>query len=173
MLQTLIGLLGVALGAALGAIATYITTRSRMRMELEHIHDREIRDRRLEHYQRLFHISRSIPREWPSQEAPRRSDLSRFREEFHNWHFGEHAGGLFLTPAAKELYLRLQAALVDSARRDAGEPSPLTRDEIRRIYGLASELRHQLTEDVGAAQPPQLVWTRPHAKPPSSNGDDP
>jgi hypothetical protein len=120
----LIALLGAVLGAAAGAVATYVTTRSTMRLELEHAYDTALRDRRLESYQSLFSISKCIPRYWLPDEAPTSTDLQRFRQEFHDWYFGDVAGGMFLTPAAKE------------------------------------ELRHQLAEDIGAANPLRLRWTR-------------
>ena len=58
METALIGIVGALLGALAGGVVTYVTTRSRMRLELEFAYDRELRDKRLSHYQRLFHVSR-------------------------------------------------------------------------------------------------------------------
>jgi hypothetical protein len=76
---------------------------------------------------------------------------------------------MFPTPDAKELYMRLQNALQEAAmegHREQGvsgssSESPLSTEESKTLRGLASDLRHQLTVDVGAAQPPQLRWARP------------
>lgn len=163
----LIGVVGVVLGAVAGAIATYLTTRSRMRLELEYAHDRELRDKRLPHYQRLFHISRSVPREWRPHQVPSRADLQQFRKDFHNWYFGPDAGGMFLTEAARSLYFNLQNGLeaatagsFDKSTNREGQ-KPLTGVEKETLYKLASALRHQLSADVGTAQSPRLEWARP------------
>jgi hypothetical protein len=163
-MEILAGLLGAVLGALAGAIATYATTRSTMRLELEHTYDQALRDIRLPHYQRLFHLTKRIPREWLATEVPTRKDLLQFRQDFHNWYFGEDAGGMFLTQDAKNLYMELQNALERAAKGEkdtSGSPpeSPLPSD-LKALRGMASSLRHQLTSDVGAAQPPRLRWTR-------------
>ncbi|WP_322751673.1 MULTISPECIES: hypothetical protein, partial [unclassified Frankia] len=173
IVTVLIGLVGAFLGALAGAVATYLTTRSAMQLELEHSYDQTLRDKRLNRYQHLFHVSKCLPRYWLSAEAPTRQDLLRFRNEFHEWYFGEEAGGMFLTPAAKNLYMQLLNTLVETTSE--GNPSiptdsPLSAVESQALRELASELRHQLAEDVGAANPPRLRWTRlgPTLQPPPS-----
>lgn len=160
-----IGLAGVILGAFLSAIATYLTTRSTKRIELEYSYDRALRDKRLESYQKLFHVSKCLPRYWRSAEIPTRQELRRFRQDFHDWYFGEDAGGMFLTAAAKDAYVRLLNLLAEAIPEDQVSPEkseelPLSADESRALRGLASELRRQLSTDVGAANPPRLQWTR-------------
>ena len=131
-----------------------------MRLELEYAHDRELRDKRLAHYQRLFHISRAVPREWLPEAVPSRAELRDIRAGFHDWYFGADAGGMFLTEAARELYFGLQNGLETAAQRvDGGEA--LTDNEQSTLYGLASALRHQLSADVGTAQSPRLKWAPP------------
>jgi hypothetical protein len=158
-MTVLIGVLGVVLGGLIGAVTTYVTTRSSMLLELEHSYDVALRDKRLQHYQALFHISKCIPRRWPPAAEPTREDLQQFRERFHDWYFGEDAGGMFLTPTAKKLYLELQNALAEAAQ-EAVRGTPLSAAQSQAVRHLASELRHQLAEDVGASQPPRLRWTR-------------
>ncbi|GGV44084.1 hypothetical protein GCM10010245_69160 [Streptomyces spectabilis] len=161
-----IGLLGVVLGGLLGAVGSYVTTRSGLLMQLEHAYDVTLRDRRLDRYERLFHVSRCVPRYWPEGEEPSRADLVRFRKEFHDWYFGEEAGGMYLTPAAKELYLALQNALFDgigtgtAADTEEAGDSPVSAADSEAVRRCASELRHQLVEDVGVAQPPRMRWAR-------------
>ncbi|QDQ12096.1 hypothetical protein [Streptomyces spectabilis] len=168
-----IGLLGVVLGGLLGAVGSYVTTRSGLLLQLEHAYDVTLRDRRLDRYERLFHVSRCVPRYWPEGEEPSRADLVRFREEFHDWYFGEEAGGMYLTPAAKELYLALQNALFEGMRTGTGESddSPVPAVDSEAIRRCASELRHQLVEDVGVAQPPRMRWVRvSRTEPPRGHG---
>ncbi|MEV6193601.1 hypothetical protein AB0M19_14545 [Streptomyces sp. NPDC051920] len=162
-MTVLFGLLGAAFGGLAGAVAGYVTNRSGMLMQLSHTYDVALRDRRLEHYARLFHLTERIPRRWRPGHEPDRAQLLEHWETFHHWYFGEAAGGMFLTPASKSCYLALQNALLELGRDGApggAAAEPLAEGESRLIRHLASELRHQLAEDVGAAHPPRLRWAR-------------
>ena len=164
MTATFIGLAGVVIGAFVGAITTYLTTRSNMRLQLEYAYDQTLRDKRLERYQELFHLSKCFPRYWLSGEEPTRKDLRQFHENFHDWYFGEAAGGMFLTIAAKELYLNMQNAIFNAVSKEDGTPkedAPLLPAESKALIDMASALRHQLAEYIGAANAPRLNWTRP------------
>ncbi len=165
----LAGFLGAILGALTGGITTYLTTRSSLRIELEHSYDQSLQGKRLECYQELFHISECLPRYWPpTATEPARSDLQGFLDDFHGWYFGKDAGGMFLTPTAKDIYLSLMNLLAEAAFSGGTEPaSPdarLSAPESQGLRQLASELRHQLAEDVGAANPPRLRWARPRSQ---------
>lgn len=176
-MTALAGFLGAILGALLGAIATYLTTRSNMRLALEHSYDQALQGKRLERYQELFHISKCLPRYWPpTHEEPTRKDLRQYIEDFHDWYSGKDAGGMFLTPAAKDIFMRLLDQLAELAFADQGGPDspadrPLSAAESQTLRKLAGELRRQLAEDTGAANPPRLRWTRPGPQvPPPSIG---
>jgi len=159
--EALIGVAGIILGAVVGGLVTYLTTRSRMRLELEYAYDRELRDKRLPHYQRLFHISRAVPREWRPDAVPSRAGLRDIREEFHDWYFGADASGMFLTETARDLYFGLQNGLEAAARGADVGGEALTEKEQVTLYELASALRHQLSADVGTGQSPRLKWAPP------------
>lgn len=152
-MQVYIGLLGGALGGLLGGIVTFLATRTKARLELVQAHDLTLQTARLARYQRLFHLSGRLPRYWRPGEEPGRQDLATLREDLHEWYFGEEAGGLFLTQNSKSRYLQLQNALVQAV--DAGT-TPLSEQESRTLRDLASELRHQLGQDIGAANPPRV-----------------
>ncbi|MGW2149872.1 hypothetical protein ACWCOT_36580 [Nonomuraea bangladeshensis] len=168
-----IGFFGAILGALVGAIAAYLTARSNMRLTLEHSYDQTLQGKRLERYQALFHASKCLPRYWrPMEEEPKREDLQQYMRNFHDWYFGEDAGGMFLTAAAKDVYTRLLNLLAEAAFKGGDGPdgdSRLTETESEALRQLAGELRRQLAVDVGAAHPPRLHWTRPgpQAPPPS------
>lgn len=163
-MSVMVVLAGAVLGGVVGAVATYLTTRSNMLLGLQHEYDRALRDKRLEHYQTLFHISRSISVGRRLASEPTRPDLKRIREEFTGWYFGPDAAGMFLTPAAKELYVQLITALDVAVYgpEPASDPvgTPVTAAEYRVLHHITSELRHQLAEDVGASNPPRLHWAR-------------
>jgi hypothetical protein len=172
-LTLFIGLFGAILGALTGGIATYVTTRSSLRLTLEHSYEQTLHEKRLERYQALFHVSECLPRYWPPMEdEPTRAELTRHMRSFHEWYFGEEAGGMFLTPAAKDSYMRLLNLLAETAfRSDDANDFPLSAAESQTLRDLAGELRRQLAEDVGAANPPRLRWTRPGPQTPPPNID--
>src|SRR4051794_26642830 len=104
-----------------------------------------------ERYQAPFHNSKLLPRYCRSPVKTTRKGLQRFRQALQEWYVGEEAGGMFLAPAAKNIYLRLLNRLVEVAY-EANEPdSALSDTESQTLRELASDLRHQLAEDVGAA----------------------
>jgi hypothetical protein len=161
-------------GAVLGGLLTFVTSRANMERQLLHAYDQKLRDTRLESYQRLFHLSGCFPRYWLEDGVPSRNDLQRFRQGFHDWYFGPTAGGMLLTDAAKKLYIDLLNAIADGVYENGKlrEDSPLSDDESLRLRDLASDLRHQLAADVGAANPPRLhrywIRLRSPASPPTS-----
>ncbi|MEV6279978.1 hypothetical protein [Nocardia sp. NPDC051832] len=145
---------------------TYLTARSNMKLTLAHAYDQALQTKRIERYEALFHVARCLPRYWPpDRQRPTREDLHRIREAFGNWYFGEKPGGMFLTAKAKDRYMLLLNAIAEVGFKDyatlgATSTAPLSEEELQSLRLLASELRHQLAEDVGAANPPQLKWIR-------------
>jgi hypothetical protein len=133
-------------GILAGGVVTYFTSRSQLRIEAEHAYDRTLRDMRLPQYQQLFHRTKNIPREF--SEEPRRSDLLDFREQFHDWYFGEQAGGMFLSQAARDAYFALQNELQSIAGRMSADGDRVDPDQSKNLREKASVLRHQLTTDL-------------------------
>lgn len=171
-MTVLAGLLGVVLGSVIGGIVTYLTTRSNMRLTLEHEYDKTLQTKRIERYEALFQASSCLPRYWPpTVPQPTREDLHQFRETFHDWYFGPGAGGMFLTRDAKDHYIRLLNTIAETAFKDyeatmSTSTEPLSEDEAKTLCLLSSDLRHQLATDVGAANPPRFRWARPGPLPP-------
>lgn len=165
-----IGLLSAVFGGVIGAVATYFSTRSNMRLDLEHEYDRMLRDKRLKGHQALFHLTRQIPRHWLLAPVPKRSELLMIRNSFHDWYYHEEAHGMFLSKDSKKAYLDLQDALDDAlfVKSEDGHTkitdkadTPLTDDEFHRLLRLSSELRHRLVADVGTSNPPRTRSTHP------------
>ena len=151
-------------GILAGGVVTYATTRSQLRIQAEHAYDRTLRDMRLPYYQQLFHLTKNIPREF--LKAPRQSELLNFREQFHNWYFGEQAGGMFLSQAAREAYFALQNELQSVAGRMPSDSELVGQDDSMSLRKKASALRHQLTTDLGTAERPRIKWIIPQSIPP-------
>lgn len=82
--------------------ATYFTARAQLRAEAEHAWDRSLRDLRLPHYQRLFHLTRVMPREWLHSTVPCKVEVISIRESLRDWYFGEESGGMFLSQPARD-----------------------------------------------------------------------
>lgn len=126
-----IGILSAIIGALVGTVATYLTTRSTMRRTLEHAYDRTMQEKRLERYQALFRVTKCLPRHQPpTEQEPSRNDLRRYMGDFHNWYFGADAGGMFLTPAAKGIYIRLMNQLAESAFKPADGPDDISNSSL-------------------------------------------
>jgi hypothetical protein len=153
-------------GILAGGVVTYATSRSQLRIEAEHAYDRALRDMRLPHYQQLFHLTKSMPREFP--ETPRRSDLLDFRKQFHDWYFSEQAGGMFLSQAARDAYFTLQNELQSVAGRMSADSELVGPDDSASLRTKASALRHQLTTDLGTAERPRANWIIPRSIAPPS-----
>jgi hypothetical protein len=164
-----IAVITVLAGILAGGVVTYATTRSQLRIEAEHAYDRALRDLRLPHYQELFHLTRSMPREFLEfLESPRRSDLVDFREDFHNWFFSEKAGGMFLSQEARKFYFHLQNELQSVAGRMQTDSELVCQHDSEILRKRASDLRHQLTTGLGRAERPRLGWIGPRSIPPPS-----
>ena len=151
--------IGSILGGFIVAVLAFITTR----YTLLHSYDQTLRDRRLERYQELFHLTRLFHRYYLIGEEPRLKDLEQFRHDCDAWYFGKAAGGMFLTKAAKDIYMQMMNMIAEVAFENgkSKEDSPLTPAESKSLRQMASTLRHQLAADVGAANAPRLRWTRP------------
>jgi hypothetical protein len=155
-----IGLIGIVAGATVGGAATWLTTRNRIDLEQRATFDRELRNLRLPHYQALHHISEALPREWRLGEEPTRADLQTLRQTLHEWYFGPAAGGMFLTEDSRARYFDLMNKLqMLGAGSAKGVTATLTQDENRELLGLAHDLRQQLRQDLGTAEPPKTKWT--------------
>ncbi len=149
------------IGLLAGGVITYMTSRAQLRIQAEHNYDLALRDLRLSHYQELFHLTGTIPREWWPSSALTKRDVLALRERFHDWYFGEEAGGMFLSQDARTAYSALQVELQEAARNLASDEDLMGIDDIRRIRERGSILRHRLSSDLGAAEQARQSWTLP------------
>ena len=164
-MEVWIDLISVVIGAVVGTATTLITTRNRVDLEQRAAFDRELRNLRLPHYQALHSASERIPREWRSGQEMSRSDLLALRRTFHEWYFGEGAGGMFLTEAGRAAYFALQDELQVVGAGGGHQVVPVTSEEFIRLRDLAHALRQQLRQDLGTAEAPKVAWTARGATP--------
>jgi hypothetical protein len=154
-------IISAAFGLLAGGAATYFTTRAQLRIEAEHAYDRSLRDLRLPHYQRLFHLTRVMPREWLPSTIPRKEDVISIRESLRGWYFGEESGGMFLSQPARDLYFRLYYELEGALIGLGDDAESLSRECAAELRQRASALRHQLMADLGTAERPRTKWIMP------------
>jgi hypothetical protein len=153
-------------GLLLGGVVTYLTTRAQVRIEAEHAYDRALRDLRLPHYSELFHLTEGLPRQWSLREPPGRAELLELRKRFHNWYFSERAGGMFLSQAARDAYFLLQNNLQSAAAHLRDDSQSVSDEASSALRQSASNLRHQLSADLGVAEQPHQRWILPRSVPP-------
>jgi hypothetical protein len=153
--------ISATLGLLAGGVATYFTTRAQLRLEAEHAYDRSLRDLRLPHYQRLFHLTRVMPREWLPSTIPCKMDVISIRESLRDWYFGEESGGMFLSQPARDQYFRLYDELETAVAGLDDDSEILSSEGAAELRQRASALRHQLAADLGVAERPRTKWIMP------------
>ena len=156
-----VSFISAAFGLLAGGAATYFTTRAQLRVEAEHAYDRSLRDLRLPHYQRLFHLTRVMPREWLRSTFPCKVDIISIRESLRDWYFGEEGGGMFLSEPAREWYFRLYDELERAVAGLASDAESISDEGAAGLRQLASALRHQLVADLGLAERSRTKWIIP------------
>lgn len=124
-------------------------------MEAEHVYDRSLRELRLPHYQRLFHLTRVMPREWLLSTIPCKVDVISIRESLRDWYFGEESGGMFLSQPARDRYFDLYDELESAIAGLDDDAESLSREGAAELRQRASALRHQLVADLGVAERPR------------------
>lgn len=150
-------LLAALIGVLAGGVVTYVTTRSQLKIEAANSFDKSLRELRLPHYRQLFHISRALPRSWRGDVPPDRAKLQAIREEFHCWYFNEQASGMFLSESARQAYFQLQNGLERAANPEGHHDGHITEAESVSLRKLGSDLRHELTADLGGNAVPRGV----------------
>lgn len=155
-------LLKALLGAAGGALATWFGLHWKIRKELLAQYDRDLRDRRLAHYARLWALMEPVARYAPP--GPVTADtLERLAVQLRHWYF--HDGGLYLSDHARDAYFALQEGIVDALAAlasDAAADQAPQRDGRKpdtpegRVRAASSRLRSALVGDVGSRARPML-----------------
>jgi hypothetical protein len=147
-------------GLIVGGLVTYFTSRATLRNQAEHAFDQTLRELRLPQYRALFHLTEAVPRQWILTNPPNREELLVLRKRFHEWYFSEQAGGMLLSQAARQAYFGLQNELQEAASHISGEER-ISEPSSSILRSMASTLRHQLSADLGAAEPPRRRSTTP------------
>ena len=105
--------------------------------------DRELRNRRIETYQRLWCLFDGFPLD--RDPRPNRDEIDRLSLELRRWYY--RTGGLLMTDASREAFFRLQAHL-RALRKEMKADRVLKRKHYLALFDMASALRTNLTADV-------------------------
>jgi hypothetical protein len=138
----LIGLLGVALTAALTAIATA----AKVRRDLESEYDIALRNERTAAYRELWRKLEPLAKYFRRETLTYRG-VEELGSELRKWYF--ETGGIYLTSRSRDAYFDLLDELRDRvAFRRGSRGAKLDFEEFERLRTLGSDLRTVLVQDV-------------------------
>jgi hypothetical protein len=138
-----------------GAVITYFTTRSKIRLELTAEYDKELRKKRLEVYQELWKLLKPLARF--SRENPITYQIVKdTSENMRNWYFD--TGGIFLTKESRIPYFALKKEMQKIIDNDDLEKSVemIREEELNPILRQGNSLRTSLSEDIGTRKKPWI-----------------
>lgn len=147
-------LIAAIIGAAGGGIVTFFSTRWQIRKELEFAYDKDLRERRIAAYTRLWRLLEPLAKysrpiaQLTTVHVREMSDLLR------HWYFAD--GGFFLSVEARDAYFALQEALTATVADDASQARVLSDPEFDGLREKGSALRTSLVTDVGSRRKPEV-----------------
>jgi hypothetical protein len=134
-------------GLITGALVAYMGAILKFRKELEAEYDKDLRKERLRVYTNLWSRLDILAR----FDRPKPLTVTVMRElteSMRKWYFEE--GGLYLSEGARGAYFSLKQTIQSIIENPDYQPDHLLgAEDSRRVLGLASTLRAQLTKDVG------------------------
>ena len=152
--QLLTGLAIALVTALLSAGSTYVALVTKIRRDLEAQYDKDLRERRLTAYSRLWALTEPLAIYSPA-EALTPQGARAMSERLRTWYFTH---GLLLTEAARDKYFGLQKML--TAERIAGAPAPtasLKPPILDELQEASSAMRTALSRDVASRRPPMIA----------------
>ncbi|MCR6489032.1 hypothetical protein M8542_40010 [Amycolatopsis sp. OK19-0408] len=145
----LIGIAGAVAAALVTGLLTYFVTAWKVRHELHVEYDRGLRSQRLKAYAELWSWTQSFSRYRPT--AVTGDGAAELIDRLTDWYF--QGGGMYLSAAAREKYFAFMNSLKKAAER-TGSDGALGTVDFRVLQRRTSELRTQITKDVGTREPP-------------------
>lgn len=154
MTEAFSSLLTGLVSGAITAVITYFVTLSKARLELTIEYDKELRQSRLEAYQKLWKIMKPLAR-YSAERPITHHIVKQTSEAMRDWYFD--AGGIFLSRASRAPYFafkqEMQAIIDDSGLQEATD-APLEKELIRALHERGSSLRASLSDDIGTRKGP-------------------
>lgn len=142
-------LLSGLISAAITAVITYLSTRSRIKLDLTAEYDKELRQERLEVYKTLWALLKPLARYSP--EGPLTYQLVKdTSERMRDWYF--EAGGIYLSRTTRNPYFELKAAMqevIDDPELAKHPDRPLDDPKILPLLERGRSLRASMADDIG------------------------
>jgi hypothetical protein len=137
--------------AALSVFATYFATVAKVRYELLAGYDKDVRERRLTAYGKLWTLGEPLARYSPPKPLSA-EDARALSADMREWYFRD---GIVMSEAAREAYFALQRELAGErvAREGAG---PLNERDLKTLQDASRGLHTALCNDVGSRKPPMI-----------------
>ena len=149
MTSLLIGISGAVAAALVTGLLTYFVTAWKVRRDLYIEYDRGLRSDRLGAYVELWAWTQSFSRYRPV--AVTGGGATELLDRLTDWYYQQ--GGMYLSAAARGKYFAFMD-LLKGAAESADENAELAKVSFKRLQNCASELRSQITADVGTREPP-------------------
>ena len=141
--------------AVVGGALTYVTAVLKIRRDLAARYDADLRRDRITVYKQLWSKLEPLAKYAPAK-ALTCDDAHGLASALRSWYFEE--GGLFLSEPARNAYFGLQEALkIVGGHSKHPLPDPM----LAILMERGSELRTQLTRDVGTRAQPMLSEKMP------------
>jgi|SRR5215218_2195343 len=146
-------------GIVTATAVAYLGAIIKFRKDLEAEYDKDLRSRRIEVYKGLWHLLQFLARyDLPQALSP--WTLQQLSEAMRKWYF-EVGGGLYLSEETRESYFALKEAIknVVDKHDNVKATSEDDLDDIDRakILEKGSDLRKQMTQDVGTRQSSPII----------------
>jgi hypothetical protein len=146
--------LSLVTGLASGIISsalTYVSTRSKIRLDMTVEYDKALHAKRLELYKELWPKTKRLSRfDWHF--ALTYNVVKSVAADTREWYFGE--GGIYLSRHSREPYFHLKSLLqkvLDNQKWEAAPDAPIDDREIcEEIVSAAHDVRTSLADDIGA-----------------------
>jgi hypothetical protein len=147
-------LIAAIIGAVGGGIVTFFSTRWQIRKELEFAYDKDLRERRIAAYTRLWQLLEPLAKYSRPIAQLTTVHVHEMSELLRHWYFAD--GGFFLSVEARDAYFALQEALTDAVADDASRARELSDPAFDAIREKGSALRTSLVADVGSRRKPEV-----------------
>jgi hypothetical protein len=150
-------LIAAIVGIIFGVVTTYLAAVLKLRGDLRFEYDKGLREKRLERYSELWHLTGLFPK-YGREGAVTLADVRALSVNLRDWYF---KSGMFLSDPCRDAYFDYQSALSEFLKENTLLPTRLLDDPTYEYFrSLGSDLRTAMVRDVGTRKQPELEKER-------------
>jgi hypothetical protein len=153
----LVGIAAAAAAALVTGLLTYFVTAWKVRRDLHIEYDRSLRSDRLRAYAHLWSWTQSFSRYQPAPMTG--AAAAQLLARLTHWYY--QLGGMYLSAATREKYFTLMKSL-QRITENTVLNEEIDKTQFRSLQNQASDLRTQITNDVGTRKPP--LYSQPDSR---------